>query len=120
MTQHVDTIIDGLPYVVMVPDGAPADRWSAGVIVGPPDLAPLGLPAELENRLHKELYARNIITPVDAQRKRSEITAAIMAAMTLDAERVYGCYLGILAPTPPPVVAGLSGTVVEKGVVFDG
>lgn len=121
----VHVIIDDLPYVVLVPESASEDTWDRGVIVGPADLTPLGLSEETTKRLHKELYARNIITALDAQKRRGELSAAIMAALTLDAERVYECYLGILTVPPsheaPALAKGQQADVVaEKGVVDRG
>lgn len=110
----VETRIDGRPYQVIVPDDAPEHTWEQGVVVGPPDLSPLELTPRQEERLHNELYARRIITAIDCVKRRGELVAAIMAALSLDAERVYECYMGILIPPEP---RGLASAGAEFGPV---
>lgn len=116
----VDTHIDGRPYRVIVPDDAAEYEWPKGVVVGPADLSPLELPLEVEERLHNELFARRIITAADCTKKRGEIVAAIMATLSLDAERVYECYMGILVPPEPapigaPPMAEKDAEVADNG-----
>lgn len=83
---------DYRPTSVRVPDGTPEKLWASGIVVGPPDLTQLGLPEEVTTRLHRELYVRGIITRRDARAKRSEVHAALQAALRVDAERIIQLY----------------------------
>lgn len=76
----------------IVPDGAPQQTWSAGVLIGPPDLASLGLNEEVTTRLHNELYNRGILRRSDVRYRRPEIHAALMAALRVDADRIVALY----------------------------
>ena len=86
------TDADGRIWAVQLPDGLPDSDASLGLPVGPPSLSPLGLPLEVEVRLHNQLYHRRIFSLVDAQRNRQNVVAALLAAMKLDAERIIQLY----------------------------
>lgn len=89
----VDIVRSGRSYRVQVPEGAPKHLWNAGIVVGPPDLTPLGLPKELETRLHNELHARGIITQKDARKRSQDVHGALQSALRIDAQRVVELYL---------------------------
>ena len=77
----------------LIPDEAPDSEAIVGAIVGPPPLFVLDLPLEVEVRLNNELFARGIITESDATRRRSEVVAALQAALRVDAGRIVDfCY----------------------------
>lgn len=83
---------DGRLYRRGVPEGAPPERASVGVPLGPPDLDALGLPDELNKRLHNELYHRGIFTVDDARRRRADVQTAIRAALKLNVSRILAIY----------------------------
>jgi hypothetical protein len=88
------TDVDGRKKMVLLPEGASEKDADRGIPVGPPSLAELNLPTEIEVRLNNELFVRGIILPVDALRKRGEIVNAIQAAFKVDANSVVAAYLG--------------------------
>lgn len=88
----VDTEIEGKKYRVIVPEGAPQDTWAYGVIVGPPDLGSLGLPIEVERRLHNELHARGLITAVNVRKNMQLLQGALQAALRVDAQLILQAY----------------------------
>lgn len=79
---------------MLLPEDAEDTQASMGVPVGPPNLSELGLPLEMEVRLNNELAARGIFTSEDARKRRSEIVAAIQAAIKVDAGRIVDIYTG--------------------------
>jgi hypothetical protein len=82
----------GRIHVVLLPDDAPDSHATLGIPVGPPSLAALGLPEELEIRLHNQLVARNVLTAADAKARRSDILGALQKALSMDTDRVATCY----------------------------
>lgn len=84
----VTTDVLGRKTVRVVPENAPETTWNAGVMVGPPDLSSLGFNEEVTTRLHNELFNRGIIRRLDAKFKRSEVHAALMSALRVDADRI--------------------------------
>lgn len=90
----VDSERDGKKYKMLVPDGAPVENWKYGIPVGPPDLSALGLPLEIEVRLHNELYVRGIITKNEARKRIRDIAAALMATLSVDAQTILALYEG--------------------------
>lgn len=97
MSKLVRTNIDGLNYVVSVPESAQEEEYEYGLIVGPPEalvnvlLESWDLEA-LANRLHQELYARDIITVDSAMRRRQDVMGALQAVLKLDVERIIEVY----------------------------
>lgn len=91
---QIVTYVDGFDRktVAEVPDGSPESQWKWGITVGPPDLSPLGLPEEVQTRLHNELYHRGIIRRGDARARRADVHAALMAALRVDSERIIQLY----------------------------
>lgn len=89
----VNTVRQGnLKCRVIVPDGAAENTWRYGVLIGPPDLAQLGLPSDVEVRLNNELFNRGLITKKDLRKRGHEITAALQAALKVDAQAIMFAY----------------------------
>lgn len=84
--------ITGLAYRVLLPDSAPDAHAHMGIRLGPPDLAPLGLPPATAARLHQELWNRGLITRADVERRPEEVRAALLAACKADALAVIELY----------------------------
>ena len=76
-----------------MPDGLPDSDANMGLPIGPPDLAPLGFPEEVEVRLHNQLFARRLLTAPDVLRHRKEVFAALQAAFRVDTDRIVALYL---------------------------
>lgn len=76
-----------------LPKEVPDDEAIKGIPIGPPSLESLGLPTEVEVRVHNQLFHRRIFTARDARLRRVEIHAAIRAALKVDTERVYQVYM---------------------------
>lgn len=85
---------DGRWKAVYLPEEEPKENAEAGIPIGPPSLADLQLPPEVEVRLNNELFYRGILTPIDAIKRRQEISSAIMAALRVDTDRVHTLYVG--------------------------
>ncbi len=86
------TDADGRRWRVHAPDGCPPDRYSEGIPVGPPALAALGLPLELEVRLHNVLHARKLFTLRDVLSRPKDVQAALQEALKLDMQRLQTLY----------------------------
>lgn len=84
---------NGRRHRVLVPDDCPEDMYPAGIPVGPPDLAPLGLPPEIEVRLHNQLHSRGIFTPRDALRRPADLQGALQGALKLDIQALQRLYV---------------------------
>lgn len=85
---------DGRWLVSLIPDSAPDTHAPQGVIVGPPSLEGLELPLDIEVRLHNQLFHRGLLTEQDVRRRPNEVTAAIAAALKLDAQRILSLFGG--------------------------
>lgn len=90
--EYTDT--EGRRSLRGLPAGVPASKAAQGVPLGPPSLAELGLPKEIEVRLHNQLFARGLFTEQDARAKPGEIHSAIVAALRLDVQRILAVYQG--------------------------
>jgi len=77
---------------VLLPEGAPDSDASMGVPIGPPSLAPLGLPVEIEVLLHNQLFDRGLIRERDLRRRMPDLAAALMAALRVNVHRIAGLY----------------------------
>ncbi len=82
----------GRRWRVRVPDDCPADRYHEGIPVGPPALDSLGLPVDVEIRLHNELHGRKLFILRDVQRNPQLVTGALQAAYRLDLQRLQVLY----------------------------
>lgn len=88
------TDVEGRKKVVLLPVDAPEEEAEKGIPLGPPSLAELNLPTEIEVRLSNELFHRGIILPNDALRKRGEIQMALQAAFRIDVDSIVTQYVG--------------------------
>lgn len=77
---------------VWLPDGAPDSDAPMGIPIGPPSLDSLGLPPEVQTRLHNELFVRGIYSVRDAISGRQNLVGALMSALKLDVERITDIY----------------------------
>lgn len=94
-TREVTWIDDaGRRFRVLIPAGAPDEDADHGLILGPPDLRPLGLPVEIEVRLHNALEGRGIITARDAASRPEEIVRALLSSFKASAQSVQALYIG--------------------------
>lgn len=75
-----------------LPDGIPDSKAKTGVPLGPPSMEPLGLPPEVEVRLHNQLAKRGILNEEDARRHLTDIHSALMAALRVDVHRILAIY----------------------------
>ncbi len=83
----------GRYHAVMLPDDVPDKDAAKGIPVGPPSLVPLGLPEDLEIRLHNELFARKIFSAIDVKKRRIDVFAALQATFKIDIEKIIQVYL---------------------------
>lgn len=83
---------EGRWNVSALPDSAPDSDASRGVPIGPPSLAALRLPKDIEVRLHNELYHRGILTERDAARRMQDVQSALAAALRLSVHKVVALY----------------------------
>lgn len=83
---------EGRKYKVQVPDGAPEHTWQYGIVIGPPDMTSLGLPASTTTRLHNELFNRGLISQRDVRKKSNEVFGALQAAFSVDTSRIIELY----------------------------
>ncbi len=79
---------------VLLPDNAPDSDAALGVVLGPPDLEPLGLPIGLERRLNAELVNRGLFTYNDVLKHPGELKAAWQTALGVDTSRLMSLYAG--------------------------
>ncbi len=90
-TSYVDE--EGRHHAVMLPDGVGEEDASQGLPLGPPSLAPLGLPEDVEIRLHNQLFSRRIFTSKDVRKRRIDVFGALQAAFKVDTEKIIQIYL---------------------------
>lgn len=83
---------EGRKWRTAIPDAAPDHEAKRGVPAGPPSLEPLGLPLDIEVRLHNELVARKIFTYDDARKKRADVANALSSALKVDTSRIIDLY----------------------------
>jgi hypothetical protein len=87
------TDADGRVWRVRVPDGCPEDMYASGVPVGPPSLGALGLPLEIEVRLHNQLHRRQLWTRKAVLARPNDVQGALQAALKVDMQRLQLLYL---------------------------
>jgi hypothetical protein len=83
---------EGRQWAVSLPDGVPESDAALGIPLGPPSLAPLGLPLDVEVRIHNQLFARRLFTPRDVKTRRMEIVGALQAALRVDIVAIAALY----------------------------
>lgn len=94
MKQVTYTDKEGKRYETLIPNDAPNHDASHGVVIGPPSLAALKLPREMERTLHNQLHSRHIFTASDAKRNRQELVNALMATLKVDADKIIAVMEG--------------------------
>lgn len=82
---------DGYWWRVRVPPDC--EDPSMGIPVGPPDLTALGLPPDLQRRLHNQLHARGLFTRRNLRGRMPEVLAALQATYKTDAQAVTALYV---------------------------
>ena len=93
MKETTYTDLRGRRWLVKLPEDMPESDANMGIPIGPPSLAELNLPEEIEIALHNQLYSRKIFTAMDVRRKRQDVAAAIAGALKLGTERILELYL---------------------------
>ena len=83
----------GRHWATLLPDDIPEEDAFLGIPLGPPPLEVLGLPEEIEVRLHNELFSRGLFTPADVKRRINDVVASLQAALRVDAGLIIGLYL---------------------------
>lgn len=86
------TDAEGKSWWVALPEGIPDNDASMGLPLGPPDLSSLGLPKEMEIKLHNQLFSRRIFTYKEARARRTDIFAALQSAFAFDTEKIVQLY----------------------------
>lgn len=85
---------EGRKWRVRLPDDAPDSEAPGGFPVGPPNLADLGLPLEVEVRLHNQLHARGLWTEREVRRSKGSLFASLQAAYGVDVVVLNNLYGG--------------------------
>lgn len=83
---------EGRRHIRLLPPGAPDSDAAIGIEYGPPPLSVLGLPGEVELRLHNELFVRGLFTYREVAQRPQEVQAALAAAYRVDALGVVDVY----------------------------
>ena len=83
---------EGRTWAVQLPDGAPESDAVLGLPLGPPSLESLGLPLDVEVRLHNQLFARRLFTRRDVKARRMDIFGALQAALRVDSTAIVMLY----------------------------
>jgi len=84
---------EGRYHAVMLPNGTGEEDAAKGLPLGPPSLEALGLPEEVEIRLHNQLFSRRIFTAKDVRKRRVDVFGALQSAFKVDTERIVQIYL---------------------------
>lgn len=90
LAQYTDR--KGRQWKTLLPDAVPESQASRGVPFGPPSLASLGLPEELEVRLHNLLFERGFFKAEDLRGRENEIAHTLIRALKIDAQVIMGLY----------------------------
>lgn len=79
-----------------LPDTVSEERANLGVPGGPVPLDKLaeemGMPEEIQTRLHNALFERGIFTKYDAVTRRQDIVGAFTSVFKLDAQRIIDLF----------------------------
>ena len=94
---------EGRQWAVTLPDHAPDADAPLGIPIGPPSLEALGLPIDVEVRIHNALFSRRLFTYRDVKGRRSRIMGALQAALKVDVVAIGHLYAPkpVAAPKPP-------------------
>lgn len=90
-TSYVDE--DGRHHAVQLPEGTPEKDASLGLPLGPPNLRSLGLPMDVEVRLHNQLFSRRLFMMKDVRARRMDVFGALMGAFKVDISAIVQLYL---------------------------
>lgn len=82
----------GRKFATWLPEDAADVDADMGIPLGPPNLEQLGLPEELEIRLHNQLFARGIFTHAQAEANKLNVQAAMQAVLKLDVLHIVEIY----------------------------
>lgn len=82
----------GRNYKSVLPVEAPLSHAGRGILVGPPDLTPLGLPEAMKVRLHNELVARGLVDYSTVRSHMTDVVSAIMHTFGVDAQTIVALY----------------------------
>jgi len=93
MRQVSYTDTRGRRWTVLLPDDVPDAQAYLGLPVGPPSLESLGLPEDVEVRLHNALHDRRLFAQADVLARRRDVMGALFAAFRVDVSRVTELYL---------------------------
>ncbi len=88
---HIDK--DGRKSAVRIPDSASESESQMGILIGPPSLEALGLPQEVEVRLHNQLFERRLFTLEDVRRRHGQLMAAMLAAFKPEVSSLVKIYM---------------------------
>lgn len=93
--QHIEEYTDemGRKFKVLVREG---EDPSIGILVGPTPLDALGLPDEVNVRLHNELYSRGLLTSVEVKRNPNAVLAALQAALRVNVQQIQNAFDGVV------------------------
>lgn len=91
---------EGRLHAVYLPAGAPEEDAHMGMSLGPPSLKDLGLPLEMEVRLHNELFHRGVLSYDDAKARSGDLVAALMATFRVDASKLQQIYYDSIVEPP--------------------
>lgn len=79
-----------------LPEKESEDRAYMGVPAGPVSLdkyaESVGMPEDIQTRLHNELFDREIFTKYDAVKRRNEVINAFTAVFKLDAQAIIDLF----------------------------
>ena len=92
MKQGSYTDSQGRKFATWLPEDANDVDAELGIPLGPPNLEGLGLPEELEIRLHNQLFARGIFTLAQAERNKLNVQGAMQAVLKLDVLHIVEIY----------------------------
>ncbi len=82
----------GRKWAVLLPEGVPDEEASMGVHLGPPSLESLGLPEDVEIRLHNQLFERRLLTLADVKARRQHVFGALQATFGVDTGRIVALF----------------------------
>lgn len=92
MQRTTYTDAEGRHWATLLPDEADPSTAHEGIPAGPPSLESLGLPLDVEVRLHNELFARDLLTERDALLRPEDVASAVRSAMRLSVTEVLEAY----------------------------
>lgn len=82
----------GFWHRVKVPETDRANP-ERGILVGPPDLASLSLPVDIQRALNNALFNRGLITKQDVRRRPNEVFACLQQALQVNTTRIMNLYI---------------------------